>query len=69
LQALALQLNDYADQAAATKFALTDPSTPIGQFTYKKKKFRKHRPAYYYQSNNYDNNNSQASAPNRPFTY
>lgn len=69
LQALGIQLDDYASQAAATLFALTDPSTPIGQFTYKKKKIRRHRPAYYYHSNNYDNNNSQASAPNGPFTY
>jgi cytoskeleton protein RodZ len=52
MQALVNQINALINQAADTKFALTDPSTPIGQFTYKKKYRRYHR---IYR--NYDDNN------------
>lgn len=52
LQTMTSQLDDYISQAAATKFALTDKSTPIGHFNYKKKS-RRHRQIY---NNNYNVN-------------
>jgi hypothetical protein len=56
LQDWAYQLDQYIADAAATKFALTDRSTPIGQFN--RKKVRRHRSAYY--QNNYRNNTNPA---------
>ena len=38
LQQMQNQLHDYKTQAAATKFSLTDRSTPIGQFARKKRR-------------------------------
>ena len=50
IQNMIYQLNEYKNEADAIKFSLTDPSTSIGEFTYKKKKRRHYRrPAYYYQ--------------------
>lgn len=50
------QLDQYIADAAATKFALTSRSTPIGQFN--RKKYRKNRQNYYLNVNSYGNNNS-----------
>jgi cytoskeletal protein RodZ len=62
-QKLAFQLNNYIEQAAAVKFALTDPSTPLGQITYKsKKKVRKHRRIYNRNNGNYDNHDNNANS-------
>lgn len=58
LQALVNQLEDLAAQAEATRFLLTDKSTPIGQFSYPKKP-RKKRKANYIASETkpeYNNN-------------
>jgi cytoskeletal protein RodZ len=46
LYALTSQLRDYLAYAAAVKFALTDPSTPLGQLPLIKKS-RKYRRVYY----------------------
>ncbi len=43
MQAMINQLNDYIARASAVQFALTDPSTDLGQFTYKKKYRHRHR--------------------------
>jgi len=47
LQRMSNQLNDYVSQASATYFSLTDSSTPIGEFTYKKKVHKRHHRTYY----------------------
>jgi len=52
LQYLSNQLDQYIADADATLFALTDKSTPIGQFHYKK--YRRHRTHY---RHNYNTNN------------
>lgn len=59
LQDLSYQLDQYIADAAATKFALTDRSTPIGQFN--RKKHRKPRATYY--QNSYRNNNYPVQQP------
>ena len=53
LQDWTYQLDQYIADAAAVKFALTDRSTPIGQFN--RKKYRRQRPAYN-NTNTYRNN-------------
>jgi cytoskeletal protein RodZ len=70
LQAMVNQLTDYIDQAAAVKFDLTDKSTAIGSFTYKKKS-RRHA-AVNYDDENYDNNNENNNSDNNskpPYYY
>jgi len=70
LYAIANQLDAYINQAADTKFNLTDKSTPIGQFTYKKK-YRKYRHAKKNPVNNNDNADYNTSYGNStpPYYY
>lgn len=52
LQDMQMTLDNYLTDAAATKFALTDKSMPIGQFVGKKS--RRHKPVYYYEEEETD---------------
>lgn len=59
LYAMAYQLKDLTNQAAAVKFALTDKSMPLGQLKKVKKSHKYHRPAYVnfdYANQNNSNN-------------
>lgn len=60
LQDMQMTLDNYIADAAATKFALTDKSMPIGQFVGKKS--RRHRPAYYEEE-------ETSSSPPPPYYY
>ena len=67
LQTMTNELSGYLAQADATYFALTDKSTPIGQFTYKKKRYRHHRKARHANAYTNTNNNSDNIAPPPPY--